>query len=63
MLSSLLVSSLIGLGAAVASGYEIRLSNASDILNFASEVNQGALHGGATVVLDSDIDFSGELSQ
>ena len=63
MLPSLLVSSLIGLGAAVASGYEIRLSNASDLLNFASEVNQGALHGGATVVLDSDIDFSGELSQ
>lgn len=63
MLSSLLVSSLIGLGAAVAAGYEIRLSNASDLLNFASEVNQGVLHIGATVVLDSDIDFSGELSQ
>ena len=63
MLSSLLVSSLIGLGAAVAAGYKIRLSNASDLLNFASEVNQGVLHIGATVVLDSDIDFSGELSQ
>ena len=62
MLSSLLVSSLIGFGAVI-SGYEIKLSNAGDILNFASEVNQGVLYRGATVVLDSDIDFSGELSQ
>lgn len=45
----------------------VRISNASDLINFSKEVNKGTYNDSsknvASVILENDIDFSEELSE
>ena len=61
MLQSLLVSLLIGLGAV--SGYEIKIFDMDEFIDFVDSVNGGVLYRGVTIALETDLDFSGGLSQ
>ena len=42
---------------------ELRIHNASELIKLSDNVNSGTSYSGTTIFLDSDIDFSGELSQ
>ena len=41
-------------------GAEVRISSASDLIQFSNNVNSGTTYRGSTVFLDSDIDLSGK---
>ena len=56
MLSLLLLSSSVA-------GSELRIHNANELIKFSDSVNTGLLYTGTTVFLESDIDFTDELSQ
>ena len=57
----LLLVSLSCIG--TASGEELKISNASDLIAFSRNVDSGESYSGTTVFLSSDIDFTEELSQ
>ena len=40
-------------------GTDVRISSASDLIQFSNNVNSGSTYYGTTVFLDSDLDFSG----
>ena len=61
MLQLLLASSLVGLGAVT--GHEYVINNMDEFLDFAQGVNGGILFRNTTVLLETDLDFSGEFSQ
>ena len=44
-------------------GNVLRIANATDLINFSNEINNGISFEGTTVLLEADIDFSGELSE
>ena len=51
------------LWAATACSSEIRIRNASELVLLSKAVNSGTNHSGTTVLLDADVDFSGDLSE
>lgn len=59
---SLLLSSILACGsnaAAAAAETEITLHDANDLVIFSNNINNGASYSGTTILLDSDIDFTG----
>ena len=42
-------------------GYEYHISNASDFISFAENVNRGTDYSGTTVLLDSELIISGSI--
>lgn len=49
-------------GAAVLGDNVVRISDADQLIEFSNNVNNGANYSGTTVLLDSDIDFTGKTS-
>ena len=58
-----LLFSLLFLGGVALSSNELRILNASELINFSKSVNNGNSYSGTTVYLDSDIVFGSSLSQ
>ena len=58
-----LLFSLLLLGGAVLGANELRIHNASELIDFSDGVNNGVNYSGTTVYLDSDIVFDSSLSQ
>ena len=42
---------------------ELHIKNASGLIGLSKNVNSGTSYSGTTVLLDADIDFSGDLSE
>lgn len=62
MLSFLLLSLLSSEGV-TRSEDVFRIQNASELIEFATNVNDGTSYSGSTIFLEADIEFTEELSQ